>query len=211
MLEEQKIVEAVLKGDVEEVKRLVRAALERGDKADDIMNNGLTAGMDVVGKKMEAEEMYIPEVLVSAKAMSAGVEILKPHLTNEKATSKGKMVIGTVQGDLHDIGKNLVAMLMGGAGFTVVDLGTDVSPERFVDAVRKNGANLVGMSALLTTTMVKMRSTVEALEEAGIRGQVKILVGGAPVTEEYAKKIGVDGYARDAGSAVRVAKTLLAA
>jgi len=210
MADWQNLIDAVLKGDVEKVKELVKVAIDGGGKANDIMNNGLIAGMNVVGEKMGAEEMFIPEVLISAKAMSAGVEILKPFLTDEEVDTAGKMVIGTVQGDVHYIGKNLVAMLMQGAGLSVVDLGIDVSPQEFVEAVHENNPNIVGMSALLTTTMPKMKETIEALEEADLRGQVKVLVGGAPLTEEFAKEIGADGYALDAGSAVSTGKTLLA-
>jgi 5-methyltetrahydrofolate--homocysteine methyltransferase len=143
---------------------------------------------------------------MSAKAMSSGVELLKPHLTEDEASASGKMVIGTVQGDLHDIGKNLVKRLMEGAGFTVFDLGTDVSPEAFVEAIKKNDADILGMSALLTTTMPKMEETIKAISEAGLRDKIKILVGGAPVTDEFSDKIGADGYGPDAGSAVRIAK-----
>lgn len=210
MADWQNLIDAVLRADVEKVKELVKAAIDGGGKANDIMNNGLIAGMKVVGEKMGAEEMFIPEVLISAKAMSAGVEILKPFLTDEEVDTAGKMVIGTVQGDLHDIGKNLVAMLMEGAGFSVIDLGIDVNPQKFVQAVRENNSSILGMSALLTTTMPKMKETIEALEEAGLRSQVKVLVGGAPVTEGFAKEIGADGYAPDAGSAVNTVKTLLA-
>lgn len=202
----QDLTEAVIKGDEDKIKLTILELLNAGTPAKEIMDDGLIAGMNIVGEKMETEEMFIPEVLMSAKAMSAGVEILKPQLTDEENAASGIMILGTVQGDLHDIGKNLVRMLMEGAGFSVIDLGTDVSPAAFVDAIKEHNADIVAMSALLTTTMPKMRETMEAMENAGIRDQVKVLVGGAPVTEKYANEIGADGYGYDAGSAVRIAK-----
>jgi 5-methyltetrahydrofolate--homocysteine methyltransferase len=205
----QDLTEAVIKGDEDKIKLTILELLNAGTPAKEIMDDGLIAGMNIVGEKMETEEMFIPEVLMSAKAMSGGVEILKPQLTDEENAASGTMILGTVQGDLHDIGKNLVKMLMEGAGFSVIDLGTDVSPAAFVDAIKEHKADIVGMSALLTTTMPKMRETMEAMENAGIRDQVKMLVGGAPVTEKYAGEIGADGYGYDAGSAVRIAKAYM--
>jgi 5-methyltetrahydrofolate--homocysteine methyltransferase len=205
----QDLTEAVIKGDEDKIKLTILELLNAGTPAKEIMDDGLIAGMNIVGEKMETEEMFIPEVLMSAKAMSGGVEILKPQLTDEENAASGTMILGTVQGDLHDIGKNLVKMLMEGAGFSVIDLGTDVSPAAFVDAIKEHKADIVGMSALLTTTMPKMRETMEAMENAGIRDQVKVLVGGAPVTEKYADEIGADGYGYDAGSAVRIAKAYI--
>ncbi len=202
----QDLTEAVIKGDEDKIKLTILELLNAGTPAKEIMDDGLIAGMNIVGGKMETEEMFIPEVLMSAKAMSAGVEILKPQLTDEENAASGTMILGTVQGDLHDIGKNLVKMLMEGAGFSVIDLGTDVPPAAFVDAIKEHNADIVAMSALLTTTMPKMKETMEAMENAGIRDQVKVLVGGAPVTENYADEIGADGYGYDAGSAVRIAK-----
>lgn len=202
----QDLTEAVIKGDEDKIKLTILELLNAGTPAKEIMDDGLIAGMNIVGEKMETEEMFIPEVLMSAKAMSAGVEILKPQLTDEENAASGTMILGTVQGDLHDIGKNLVKMLMEGAGFSVIDLGTDVPPAVFVDAIKEHNADIVAMSALLTTTMPKMKETMEAMEKAGIRDQVKVLVGGAPVTENYADDIGADGYGYDAGSAVRIAK-----
>jgi 5-methyltetrahydrofolate--homocysteine methyltransferase len=202
----QELIDAVIKGEEDKIKLIIMENLSAGTPAKEIMDQGLIAGMNIVGEKMESEEMFIPEVLMSAKAMSSGVELLKPHLTEDEASASGKMVIGTVQGDLHDIGKNLVKMLMEGAGFTVFDLGTDVSPEAFVEAIKKNDADILGMSALLTTTMPKMEETIKAISEAGLRDKIKILVGGAPVTDEFSDKIGADGYGPDAGSAVRIAK-----
>ncbi len=209
MTKTKEIIDAILNGDENKVKVLVMEAIGSGEKANDVMSKGLTAAMDIVGEKMEAEDMFIPEVLMSARAMAAGVTILKPHLTDEDASGFGVMVIGSVQGDLHDIGKNLVKMMMEGAGFEVIDLGTNVEPDTFVEAVRKNNAVLVGMSALLTTTMPMMKEVISALENAGIRNQVKILIGGAPVSEEFTEEIKADGYGADAGSAVRIAKKLI--
>jgi 5-methyltetrahydrofolate--homocysteine methyltransferase len=205
----QELTEAVIKGDGDKIKLTILELLSAGTPAKKIMDDGLIAGMNIVGEKMETEEMFIPEVLMSAKAMSGGVEILKPHLTDEENAASGIMILGTVQGDLHDIGKNLVKMLMEGAGFSVIDLGTDVPPAAFVDAIKEHHADIVGMSALLTTTMPKMKETMEAMETAGIRDQVKVLLGGAPVTENYASEIGADGYGYDAGSAVRIAKAYI--
>ncbi len=203
------IIDNILKGDEDKVKLLTLEALSKGEKASEILNNGLIAGMDIVGEKMEAEDMFIPEVLMSAKAMSAGLEVLKPHLAEDESNGRGKVVIGTVQGDLHDIGKNLVKMLIEGAGFEVIDLGTNVETEKFISTAKENNAGIIALSALLTTTMPVMKDIVDGLESAGIRDKVKVLVGGAPVTEEYAKEIGADGYGSDAGSAVRIAKSLV--
>jgi len=167
------------------------------------------AGMNVVGTKFKNNEFYVPEVLIAARAMHAGMDILKPLLTESGVEPIAKVAIGTVQGDLHDIGKNLVAMMLEGAGFEVIDLGVDVKPEQFVDAVKNQGAELVCLSALLTTTMPYMKDTIQALKEAGVRDQVKVMIGGAPVTQSYADEIGADGYASDAATAVDVAKELL--
>ncbi len=202
----QNLVEAVVQGDGDKIKLLILELLNDGRDAREIMRGGLIKGMDVVGGKMEKEEMFIPEVLMSARAMSGGVEMLKARLTDDDDDASGKFVVGTVQGDLHDIGKNLLKMLMEGSGFTVIDLGTDVAPSAFVDAVREHDAAIVGMSALLTTTMSKMKETIEAFKEAGLRDRVKIMVGGAPVTEAFAEEIGADAYGCDAGAAVRIAK-----
>jgi 5-methyltetrahydrofolate--homocysteine methyltransferase len=178
--------------------------------AQEILNDGLIAGMDEVGKDFRAGDLFIPEVLMSAKAMHAGMAVLRPLLAESGALSPAKIVIGTVTGDLHDIGKNLVGMMLEGAGFEIIDLGTDVSPEKFVEAVRAEGADLVGMSALLTTTMPSMKATIEALTEAGLRDRVKVIVGGAPVTASFAEEIGADAYAPDAASAVDTARSLVA-
>ena len=205
----QNLKDAVLEGDENKTKALVLEAVSQGGKAGDIMNKGLIAAMDIVGEKMESEEMFIPEVLMSATAMSAGVGALKPHLTSEDAVNQGVAVIGSVRGDLHDIGKNLVKMLLEGGGFDVIDLGTYVEPSTFLSAVKDYNATILGMSALLTTTMPAMKEVVELLAENNIRESVKVLVGGAPVTEAFCQEIGADGYGADAGSAVRIAKTLI--
>ena len=203
------LTEALIKGDEAKVIELTRKAMDAGTPAGEILKAGLIVGMDVVGEKMENEEMFIPEVLMSAKSMGAAVEILKPHLSAEDAASKGVVVIGTVKGDLHDIGKNLVAMMLESAGLDVHNVGVDIGPEQFVSAIKEKNANLVCLSALLTTTMPMMKSTVEALVESGVRDSVKVLVGGAPVTQGFADDIGADGYAPDAGSAAKLAKSLV--
>jgi len=203
-----KISEAVLGGRKGEVESLVRESLESGTKPETILAEGLIAAMSEVGARFERGEFYVPEMLIAARAMQAGLALLKPHLTIEAAQMAGKVVIGTVKGDLHDIGKNLVAMMLEGAGFEIVDLGTDVPPEKFAAAVREHRPKLVGMSALLTTTMRNMRATIEAIEDIGLRDQVKVVVGGAPLTEAFAKEIGADGYAPDASRAVALAKHL---
>ncbi|MCF8108603.1 MAG: corrinoid protein [Desulfohalobiaceae bacterium] len=202
------ISNTLIKGDAGNLTLQVQAALEEGTAASDILNKALIAGMDVVGERMENGDMFIPEVLMSAKAMSGALGILKPLLTDEESKSAGKIIIGTVKGDLHDIGKNLVAMMLESAGFEVVNLGVDIAPEAFVEAVKEHQPNLIGLSALLTTTMTQMQKTVDALKESGLRSQVKILVGGAPVTEKFAREIGADGYAPDAGSAGKLARSL---
>lgn len=204
----KEIYQNVLAGELEGVETGVKAALAEGIGADIILKEALIAAMDEVGCQFEAGDLFVPEMLVSARAMQAGLQHLKPYLIQSEVKSSGKVALGTVKGDLHDIGKNLVAMMLEGAGFEVIDLGVDVAPEIFVDAAHK-GAQLIGMSALLTTTMSNMDSTIEALKAAGVRDQVKILIGGAPVTEDYAKQIGADSYATDASSAVRAARKLV--
>ncbi len=197
-------------GKADEVGTATQKALDEGMSAQEILSDGLTSGMDKVGKDFKAGDLFIPEVLMSAKAMHAGMAVLRPLLTESDALSLAKIVIGTAAGDLHDIGKNLVGMMLEGAGFEIIDLGTDVSPEKFVEAVRAEGADLVGMSALLTTTMPSMKVTIEALTEAGLRDSVKVIVGGAPVTAGFAEEIGADAYAPDAASAVDTARSLMA-
>jgi len=206
----EQLVSSLYNGEEEEVAALVRQALDQGAAPERILAEGLIAGMDAVGADFKSGELFVPEVLIAAKAMQAGLNILRPLLAAAGAPSAGKYVIGTVKGDLHDIGKNLVKMMAEGAGFEVIDLGTDAPPEKFLAAVRQHQPQLVGMSALLTTTMVNMKATIVALEEAGLRASVKILVGGAPVTEAFARQIGADAYAPDSANAVDVARQLSA-
>ncbi|MBM4457256.1 MAG: cobalamin-binding protein [Chloroflexi bacterium] len=205
------IYQAVLDGDARGAEAGVKAALAGGVKPESILREGLIAAMGEVGRLFEANEYFVPEMLVSARAMKTGLAVLKPNLTAADATPAGKVIVGTVKGDLHDIGKNLVAMMLEGSGFEVVDLGTDVTPEKFVSAVLEHKPQVVGMSALLTTTMPSMGNTVKALESAGVRDRVKVMIGGAPVTDNFARQISADGYAPDASSAVRLAKSLIAA
>jgi len=207
MLEDLK--QAVLSGDEERAAGLTQKALSEGMEPAKILNEALVPAMDVVGKEYEEGKRYIPEMLISAEAMKAAMEVLRPKLVETGVKPRGKVVIGTVEGDLHDIGKNLVAMMLEGAGFEVVDLGTEVTAERFVQAVREHKPDLLGMSALLTTTMVHMPEVIEALKREGLRDGVKVIVGGAPVTQEYAEKIGADGYAEDATRATKLVLRLL--
>ncbi len=202
------LADAVIKGDQNTAVEITKAALEEGTAAKSILNDGLIAGMDVVGIRFKKNEFYIPEVLISAQAMKMAMKVLEPELTKAGVEPIGKFLIGTVQGDWHDIGKNLVAMMLKGAGFEVIDLGVDISPEKFVEQAKSTGAHLVGMSTLLTTTMPGMEKTMKALNDAEV--SAKIMVGGAPVTQAYADKIGAHGYADDAASAVDVAKSLIA-
>jgi len=202
------LADAVINGDQNTALEITKAALEEGTAAKDVLDNGLIAGMDIVGARFKKNEIYIPEVLIAARAMKMAMEVLEPELVKAGVEPVGKLLIGTVQGDLHDIGKNLVAMMLKGAGFEVIDLGVDVGPEKFVEQVKAANAQLVGMSALLTTTMPGMEKTIKALKDAGI--PVKIMIGGAPVTQDYADRIGADGYAPDAASAVDLAKNLVA-
>ena len=199
----------VIEGNAPTTLELVKQALTNGIPAEQILNEGLIAAMAHVGKLFEEGEYYVPEMLIAARAMKGGLELLRPALAAAKVQAIGKIVIGTVQGDLHDIGKNLVAMMMEGAGFEVIDLGVDVTPEKFVEAINAHQPQLVGCSALLTTTMPKMKATINAIERAGIRSRVKVLVGGAPVTARYASEIGADAYAPDASAAASIAKSLL--
>lgn len=201
---------AVMEGNAGEAASQVEAALAAGTSPNDILYQGCIAAMDKVGQLFEDGEYFVPEMLIAARAMQSAMDVLKPHLAEEEIGAAGTAVIGTVAGDLHDIGKNLVGMMMGGAGFKVIDLGTDVSPDAFVKAVRENAPDLIGMSALLTTTLPSMEKTIQALQETGLRDQVKVMIGGAPVTQDFADKIGADGFAPDASQAARLAKTLLA-
>ena len=196
------MAEALIQGDAATVAKLVQEALDEGVDAKKILDEGLIPGMDVVGVKFKNGEVYVPEVLVSARAMTAGMKLLEPILAKTGAKPKGTIVIGTVRGDLHDIGKNLVAMMLKGAGWKILDLGVDVDPEKFVSTAMENNAEVIGMSALLTTTMVNMKSVIEVAKEKGCGS--KIVVGGAPITQDFADEIGADGYAPDAASAVEL-------
>ena len=202
------LADAVINGDQNKALEITKAAIEEGTAAKDVLDNGLIAGMDIVGARFKKNEVYIPEVLISARAMKMAMGVLEPELVKAGVEPVGKLLIGTVQGDLHDIGKNLVAMMLKGAGFEVIDLGVDVEPEKFIEQVKAANAQLIGMSALLTTTMPGMEKTIKAVKDAGIG--VKVMIGGAPVTQDYADRIGADGYAPDAASAVDIAKSLVA-
>ena len=202
------LADAVIKGDQSTAVEITKAALEEGTPPKSVLNDGLIAGMDVIGGRFKKNEVYIPEVLIAARAMKMAMEFLEPELVKAGVKPIGRCIIGTVQGDLHDIGKNLVAMMLKGAGFEVIDLGVDVGPDKFVEQVKTQGVQVVGMSALLTTTMPGMEKAIKAIKDAGV--SVKIMIGGAPVTQGYADKIGADGYAADAASAVDIAKTLVA-
>jgi 5-methyltetrahydrofolate--homocysteine methyltransferase len=206
----QKISEGLVAADLELVKRLVQDALDKEVSAIDILDNGLLIGMDVVGKRFKAGDMWIPEVIRCSKIMHDALEILRPHLAEGDIKTTGTVVIGTVEGDLHDIGKNLVSMMLQGAGFKVFDLGTNIKPQDFVEAVKTHTPDILGMSALLTTTMPKMDETIKALSEAGIRDQVRVMAGGAPVTQAFVEKIGADAYGANAAAAIEKAKALVA-
>ena len=206
-----KISEAVIESDVGAIVGLTEQALGEGLSPQEILDNGLVSGMDHVGVEFKEGNMFIPEVLLSAKVMHTSLDILEPMFAETGTRMVGRVVIGTAQGDLHDIGKNLVGMMMRGAGFEVFDLGTDVAADVFVEAVREKTPDIVGISALLTTTMAGMHDTIEALQEAGLRDRVKVMVGGAPVTRDFAQKIGADGYAPDAPTAVDMAKEFVSA
>jgi len=205
----EKIADEVQKGHAAAVEALVNEAVSKNIPADRIMDDGLVEGMNIVGEMFKNNECFIPEVLVSARAMTVGLGILKPILAEKNVKPIGKAVIGTIQGDLHDIGKNIVGMLLQGAGFEIIDLGADVRVDRFVESAKATNADLVGMSALLTTTMINMKTVIDGLHKAGIRDRVKVIIGGAPVSQDYADRIGADGYATDAASGVDVAKKLL--
>ena len=204
----QQIDSCLYEGEEAEVARLVRQALDQGLEPEAILSDGLLRGMDRVGSGFKAGDLFVPEVLIAARAMAAGMDVLRPLLTETGVPSRGRLVIGTVAGDQHDIGKNLVKMMLEGAGFETIDLGTDVSPQAFVDAVRAHRPRIVGMSAMLTTTMASMQTTIEALQEAGLRQSVRVMIGGAPVTAAFADRIGADAYAPDAATAVDVARQM---
>ena len=209
MTDFNEIKETLVGCDEPKLVQLVNDALEQKIPAVDILNKGLIAGMDIVGEKMENEEMFIPEVLMAAQAMSSCVKVLKPLLSDDDSAGGGTVVIGTVKGDLHDIGKNLVGMMIESGGMTVHNLGVDVSPEQFVEQAKEKNANIICLSALLTTTMPMMKQTIDAVAESGLRDKVKIMVGGAPVTQAFADEIGADGFAADAGSAAKAAKAFI--
>jgi 5-methyltetrahydrofolate--homocysteine methyltransferase len=211
MADLQAIAENLINGNAPAVAQGVQAALDEGVAAGEILNGALVPAMDEVGYRFKNNIFYVPEVLIAARAMHAGMDLLKPLLADSEVPTAGKVVLGTVKGDLHDIGKNLVAMMLEGGGFEVIDLGVDASPDKFVTAIRDEQPQVVGMSALLTTTMVNMRSIIDALAEAGVRDQVRIMIGGAPVTQRYADEVGADGYAPDAASAVDLARSLMGA
>ncbi len=200
---------AVIEGNMADIADMTEDALDEGLSAKEILDNGLMPGMDHVGVEFKAGNMFVPEVLRSARTMQAAMDILKPLLAESGEKMVGKILIGTVKGDMHDIGKNLAGMMCEGAGFEVIDLGKDVAPEMFVEAVKKHQPDIIGMSALLTTTMRMMGQTIKALEEAGLRDQVKVMIGGAPVTQSFADQIGADGYASNAASATELAKKLV--
>ena len=210
MVSMQELSDCVISGNAPKTGELTEQAIKDGIGASEILNNGLIAAMDIVGEKFKRNEFYVPEMLIAARAMKTGLKILQPQLTKSGIEPIGTFVVGTVKGDLHDIGKNLVAMMMEGAGFKVVDLGVDVTPEKFVAAVNEHKAQLIGMSALLTTTMVNMKGTIEVLRTDSEIDTLKVLVGGAPLTQNYADEIGADGFASDAASVADLAKKLIA-
>jgi len=203
------IIENVVEGNVEKVKELTNNAIADGVAVATILDDGLIAGMGAIGEQFERREAYVPELLLSARAMRAGMELLEPLLVSSGVELKGKVVLGTVKGDVHNIGKDLVGIMLKGAGFDIIDLGVDVPPEKFTDVVREGGAGIVGMSGLLTTTLSFMKTTIEALDAAGLRSRVKVMIGGAVVTQDYADRIGADAYAANAAEAVNKAKELL--
>jgi corrinoid protein of di/trimethylamine methyltransferase len=209
MPELQKLYDAVLSGDQKTAVAVTREALAAGVNPMDLITNYMVPAMDKVGQNFECEEYFVPELLLSARAMKGSLELLRPLLAAQGSQPTGRVVIGTVKGDLHDIGKNLVGSMLEGGGFEVVDLGADVSPEKFIEAVRASNANIVCLSALLTVTMPAMRTTIQALKEAGVRDQVKVMVGGAPVTPQFAEEIGADGYSDNASAAVGLARRLV--
>ncbi len=203
------IRESIMEGDMHLTEEKVQEAIDAGMAPGKVLQEGLVAAMAEVGRLFEEGEYFVPEMLIAARAMKAGLALLKPHLVEADVKPAGKVASGTVKGDLHDIGKNLVCMMLEGAGFEIVDLGVDVSPEQFLNAVTEQGVDIIAMSALLTTTMPNMKATIESLKEAGVRDKVKVMIGGAPVTDAYAEEIGADGYAPDASRAVAKAKYLM--
>ncbi len=209
MADFSEISKAVIEGNAARTRELTEKAIEDKVAPERILHEGLVPGMNVVGEKFKNNDYYVPEVLIAARAMNTALDILKPLLAQNEDNYRGKVVIGTVKGDLHDIGKNIAAMMFEGAGFNVIDLGVDVSPDKMVEAVRENKPTILGMSALLTTTMTYMKETITALEKAALREKVKIIIGGAPITEDFARSIGADGYAPDAATGVETARKIL--
>jgi 5-methyltetrahydrofolate--homocysteine methyltransferase len=205
----KQMAEKLYSGDADAAAALTQQALDEGLSPGQVLNDGLVAGMDRVGVDFRNGELFVPEVLIAARAMRAGMDVLRPLLVESDVEPAGKVVMGTIAGDLHDIGKNLVAMMLEGGGFEVIDVGTDTAPEKFIEVVQIKQPDLIGMSALLTTTMPAMKKTIDALVEAGVRANVKVMIGGAPVTQTYADEIGADGYAPDAASAVELARSLV--
>lgn len=205
----ERLSTAVIEGDAESAAKLVQRALDKGMDAKDILDNGLVPGMDEVGIRFRRGDMFVPEVLMSADAMTAGLELLRPILAAAGTELLGKVILGTVKGDLHDIGKNLVGMMAEGAGFEIIDIGFNVPPEKFIEAIKEYQPDIVGMSAMLTTTMRAMGHTIRAIEEAGLRDKVKVIVGGAPVDAEFAERITADGYGSNAPTAVELCKSLI--
>jgi 5-methyltetrahydrofolate--homocysteine methyltransferase len=206
----KQLYDAIVDGQAGKAKTVTTNALAEGVDPQDILNKFMIPAMDEVGRRFETNEYFVPELLIAARAMKGALAILKPSLTSTGAKPIGKVAIGTVKGDLHDIGKNLVAAMLEGGGFEIIDLGVDVTPEKFIGAVKDKGANVIALSALLTTTMPSMKTTIEGLKEAGIRSQVKVMIGGAPVTQKYADEIGADGYSDNASAAVALARKLVA-
>ncbi len=207
----KELYEAVVRGDAKTTQTLTQQALAEGVDPLTLVNEHLVPAMDEVGRRFECNDYFVPELLISARAMKAALELVRPLLTARGDKPLGRVAIGTVKGDLHDIGKNLVGSLLEGGGFEVIDLGVNVSPEKFIETVRQQQANIIAMSALLTTTMPAMRTTIEVLKQAGVRNQVKVLIGGAPITQKYADEIGADGYSENAVGAVALAKKAVAA
>jgi 5-methyltetrahydrofolate--homocysteine methyltransferase len=211
MADLKELYDAVVNGDAKATRSITQQAIQDGVDPLKLVNEHMIPAMDEVGRRFEANEYFVPELLISARAMKASLDIIRPLLTARGDKPAGKVAIGTVKGDLHDIGKNLVASLLEGGGFEVIDLGVNVTPEKFIETVREKNANIIAMSALLTTTMPAMRTTIEALKQAGVREQVKVLIGGAPITQKYADEIGADGYSETAVGAVALAKKAVAA
>jgi 5-methyltetrahydrofolate--homocysteine methyltransferase len=210
MTDPAQLYDAILTGNAKQAEAVAKAALEAKVDASELVQKYMIPAMDEVGRRFECNEYFVPELLIAARAMKTALELITPHLAGKAAERAGRVVIGTAQGDLHDIGKNLVASMLEGGGFEVIDLGVDVSPERFVEAAKEKDGTIVAVSALLTTTMIMMRRVIEALEKSGIRAKTKVMVGGAPITQQYANEIGADGYSDNASGAVAMARKLVA-